>query len=229
MTLRDCTPSPTASYTSARSSHSAGIADAPTAPQHLPPCCLARGHDRRVFGDMVDTSSLHGIGLQGGHPCHGERCRLWSSDASLYGSRCRKERIGGSCADGSGFSPDTGYEWLDRFAGGDTALADRSRRPHAAPCAAEAAIEERSLQRARGPSGLGRAQDREVILHAMGRVHPAASTVHAILQRHGLVIRPPGGGRRAAAALREGGSQPALADGFQRLGAAQPMACVAIP
>ena len=64
MTLRDCTPSPTASYTSARSSHSAGIADAPTAPQHLPPCCIARGHDRRVFGDMADTSSLHGIGCK---------------------------------------------------------------------------------------------------------------------------------------------------------------------
>src|ERR1700733_8927326 len=26
--------------------------------------CMARGHPRRVFGDMTDTSSLHGIGCK---------------------------------------------------------------------------------------------------------------------------------------------------------------------
>ena len=35
----------------------------------------ARRHHRRVFGDMTDTSSWHGFGLQGGDPCRGARCR----------------------------------------------------------------------------------------------------------------------------------------------------------
>ena len=54
---------------------------------------------------MADTSSLHGLGFQGGGPCHGKRCRSWSSDASLFVWRCRRERTGGSCAGGSAFIP----------------------------------------------------------------------------------------------------------------------------
>ena len=51
---------------------------------------------------MTDTSSLHGFGLQGGHPCRGARCRSWTSGVSLFDWRCRKGRTGASCAGGSG-------------------------------------------------------------------------------------------------------------------------------
>ena len=53
---------------------------------------------------MTDTSSLHGIGFQGGHPCRGTRCRSHgSASANLFGLRCRKVRTGGSSAVGSAF------------------------------------------------------------------------------------------------------------------------------
>src|SRR6185295_16878189 len=111
---------------------------------HLPPCCMARGHDRRVFGDMTDTSSLHGIGCKEAHPCHGKRCRLWSSDESSYGLRCRPERIGGSCAGGLGFirilatsgsiaSPEAMGSWqIDRA--GHTRALDAVMRPLRLTC-----------------------------------------------------------------------------------------------
>ena len=40
-----------------------------------------------------------------------------------------------------GISPQTGYECLSRYAGGDTALEDRSRRPLSSPLRTEAAME----------------------------------------------------------------------------------------
>src|SRR5580704_16478972 len=63
--------------------------------------CLARAHRRRVFGDMTDTSSLHGFGCQGGHPCRGKRCQLWISGVSLFDLQCRKGRTGENFAGGS--------------------------------------------------------------------------------------------------------------------------------
>src|SRR5207302_10841184 len=39
------------------------------------------------FGDIADTSSSACTGLQGGHPCHGARCLLWTNDRSLSGLR----------------------------------------------------------------------------------------------------------------------------------------------
>src|SRR5690349_19228953 len=32
--------------------------------RHGRACCIARGHPRRVFGDIIDTSSLHGFGCK---------------------------------------------------------------------------------------------------------------------------------------------------------------------
>ena len=90
-----------------------------------------------------------------------------------------------------GIHPDTGYKWLDRFAAGDADLADRSRRPHTSPGRSDAAIEAQVLSvRAAHPAWGAR----KIVscLARDGTRPPAASTVHAILQRHGLVIRPPG-------------------------------------
>src|SRR5215213_9350712 len=53
---------------------------------------------------MTDTSSLHGYGFKEGHPCHGARCRSWTSDVSLFDLRCSREPTGGSYVGGSEFT-----------------------------------------------------------------------------------------------------------------------------
>ena len=70
-----------------------------------------------------------------------------------------------------GIHPRTGYKWLERFTQpGPDALADRSRVPHRQPFA-------------NARSGLSPARKDQ------GHAMPAASTVHAILRRHGLHCR----------------------------------------
>ena len=44
-----------------------------------------------------------------------------------------------------GISAEVGYKWLARFAAGDDALADRSRRPHRSPRGSDAAAEAQVL------------------------------------------------------------------------------------
>jgi transposase InsO family protein len=84
-----------------------------------------------------------------------------------------------------GISRKTAYKWRDRFAvDGPTGLVDQSRRPHCSPTQTEATIEHRVLaMRDRHPSWGGRK------LHAVlgGRAAgmPAPSTITAILRRHG--------------------------------------------
>jgi transposase InsO family protein len=90
-----------------------------------------------------------------------------------------------------GIHPDTGYKWLGRWVA-DGELADRSRRPHSSPGRTVAATEERVLSirdahPAWGARKIVRCLERE------GAVGPAASTVHAILRRHGRIIAPLGG------------------------------------
>lgn len=93
-----------------------------------------------------------------------------------------------------GISAETGYKWLGRFAAGDAALADRSRRPHASPrrsaADAEAAVlAVRDAHPAWGARKLAQCLARD------GLCVPAVSTVHAILQRHGRIVAPLGGPR----------------------------------
>lgn len=90
-----------------------------------------------------------------------------------------------------GISPEIGYKWLRRFGAGDDVLADRSRRPHHSPGRSKASMEARILavrdkHQAWGARKIVRCLEREI------RDTPAASTVHAILQRHGRIV-PPGG------------------------------------
>jgi transposase InsO family protein len=90
-----------------------------------------------------------------------------------------------------GIHPTTGYKWLGRFAGGEE-LADRSRRPHAAPLRTAAAIEERLLDlRDRHPAWGARKLAR--CLERAGLSPPALSTVHAILVRNGRIVTATGG------------------------------------
>ena len=91
-----------------------------------------------------------------------------------------------------GIHPDTGYKWLSRWADGDRALADRSRRPHASPgrttAELEAAVLEiRDAHPVWGARKIGRTLERQ------GIESPAVSTIHQILRRHDRIVPVAGG------------------------------------
>jgi transposase InsO family protein len=82
----------------------------------------------------------------------------------------------------------TGYKWIKRFLEeGDTGLQDRSRQPHRSPKKTAPAIETDVIQvRKAHPAWGGRKIHSR--LQALGRTQvPAASTITAILHRHGLI------------------------------------------
>ena len=97
-----------------------------------------------------------------------------------------------------GISPMTGYKWLARWRlCGDAGLADRSRRPLHSPQQSSAAIETAVLAlRAKHPAWGGRKIARRLIDQGEAGV-PAASTVTAILKRHGVAVGGFGGGAAA--------------------------------
>jgi transposase InsO family protein len=89
-----------------------------------------------------------------------------------------------------GISAKTGYKWLDRAVEGrDEWSTDRSRRPHASPRRSEATLEAAVL-RVRDCHPAWGARKIRRCLEDDGVVAPAASTVHAILVRHGRVSPP---------------------------------------
>ena len=98
------------------------------------------------------------------------------------GSQCRR----------FGIHPDTGYKWLARWSGGDHALDDRSRRPLRSPGRSSAEEEARVVAVRQAHPAWG-ARKIVAALAREGITAPAASTVHAILARRGLVTPPPGG------------------------------------
>jgi transposase InsO family protein len=82
----------------------------------------------------------------------------------------------------------TGYKWIKRFLEeGDAGLQDRSRQPHGSPKKTARAIEADVIQvRKAHPAWGGRKIHSR--LQALGRTQvPAASTITAILNRHGLI------------------------------------------
>ena len=93
-----------------------------------------------------------------------------------------------------GISPPTGYKWLRREQAGEE-LAERSRRPATSPRRSEEAVEAAVLAVRHAHPAWG-ARKIGAVLRARGQLAPAASTIHAILVRHGCVT-PPLGGERA--------------------------------
>jgi transposase InsO family protein len=97
-----------------------------------------------------------------------------------------------------GISPTTGYKWLERWrAAGTIGLQEQSRRPQTSPTRSVATIEDAVLSvRAEHPAWGGRKIARR--LKDLGReAVPAASTVTAILKRHGVELGTFGGGQSA--------------------------------
>lgn len=84
-------------------------------------------------------------------------------------------------------SPKTGYKWLDRYEReGWAGLADRSPRPHSSPTATPAEVEAKVVELRQRRRWGGRKLRRR--LRELGyRELPSASTITAILHRHGLI------------------------------------------
>jgi transposase InsO family protein len=90
-----------------------------------------------------------------------------------------------------GISPTTGYKWCARYqAAGLDGLAEHSRRPQRSPHQTPAAMEAQILSlRATYPTWGGRKLRRRLLDLGQTQV-PSASTITAILTRHGLVPGP---------------------------------------
>jgi transposase InsO family protein len=89
-----------------------------------------------------------------------------------------------------GISRKTAYKWLRRYQEQElVGLLDRSRRPHHSPKRSSISIEEDVLKiRDQHPAWGGRKI--RARLQALGqRSVPSSSTVHAILQRHGRILK----------------------------------------
>ena len=90
-----------------------------------------------------------------------------------------------------GISPTTGYKWLRRYqAQGHAGLQDRSRRPRHRPRHTPPAVEQAVLAvRAQHPAWGGRKIRAWLDARGYGSL-PSASTMTAILRRHGALAAP---------------------------------------
>src|SRR6478736_7883340 len=90
-----------------------------------------------------------------------------------------------------GISRKTGYKSFDRYKdSGVTAFTDRSRRPYRQANRLPAPIEAAIVRLKREYPGWGAPKIREKLRRQFTAPHlPAISTVHAVLDRHGLVKR----------------------------------------
>jgi transposase InsO family protein len=87
-----------------------------------------------------------------------------------------------------GVSPRIGYKWLARFAAeGEAGLVDRSRRPKHSPGRSAEPVETAVLAVRDAHPCWGGRKIRTVLARAQGTAVPAASTVTAILRRHGRI------------------------------------------
>jgi transposase InsO family protein len=107
-----------------------------------------------------------------------ELMRLMLAEDANVAELCRRHRV----------SPKTAYKWLARYrAEGEAALRDRSRRPHSSPRRSDAELERQVVElRGKHPAWGGRKLRRRLPRQSDDSL-PAASTVTAILRRHGLI------------------------------------------
>ena len=112
-----------------------------------------------------------------------EFVRLATAEGANRRELCRRFAI----------SPQTGYKWLSRWeAGGDAALADRSRRPQRSPQRTGGDLERHILKLRDAHPAWGARK----IVRCLARaaiVPPATSTVHEVLRRNDRIVDAPGG------------------------------------
>lgn len=96
-----------------------------------------------------------------------------------------------------GIAPTTGYKWLARYgAAGEAGLQERSRRPHVSPGRSSDETEAAVLALRRAHPAWGGRKIRKRLERAGPAPVPAASTVTAILRRHGALDGPGAGEAR---------------------------------
>lgn len=116
-----------------------------------------------------------------------EFCRLALQPGVRMAELCRR----------FGISRTAGYKWLGRYrAEGLAGLSDRSRRPHASPARSDAATEAQVLAVRREHPVWGGRKIRRILEVDGAAVVPAASTITAILGRHGVLDGPRAGEAR---------------------------------
>jgi putative transposase len=93
-----------------------------------------------------------------------------------------------------GISPETGYQYLRRYAAGDRALEDRSRRPLSSPLQTGFEMESAILAVRDAHPAWG-ARKIAAVIARTGKTPPAMSTIQTILARHGRIVAPEGGAR----------------------------------
>lgn len=150
--------------------------------------CTDWGHGLHVFGDMGYTFFIRNTGSGGTNIMGWKECdsvserlefvKLASQEGSNKSELCRR----------FGVSRKTGDKWLARWrADGEAGLEDRSRRPIRSPCRTPASVERAVLElRKKHPYWGGRKLHR--LMKELGHEEiPCASTITAILKRHGLI------------------------------------------
>jgi len=116
-----------------------------------------------------------------------EFCRLASDVGSNIRELCRR----------FGISPTIGYKWLGIYAEvGAAGLVDRSRRPLSSPSRTTAELEAKVLEVRAAHRAWGGRKIRRVLENEGITSVPAASTITAILRRHGALDGPGTGERR---------------------------------
>ena len=95
-----------------------------------------------------------------------------------------------------GVSPTTGYKWLDRYREqGAAGLVEASRRPHGSPMRCDGQVEAAVLELRDAHPAWGGRKLRACLARQGVQPTPAASTITAILRRHGRPTGLFGGGR----------------------------------
>ena len=119
-----------------------------------------------------------------------KECHVMDERLRFVARLLEGEKMAPLCAE-FGISRKTGYKIFDRYKDcGLHALSDRSRRPYRQANRLPPPIEALIVRLKREYPGLGRAEDSREAAPAVDRAAlPAISTVHAVLDRHGLVKR----------------------------------------
>src|SRR5215831_19213854 len=122
--------------------------------------------------------------------CRGRSVTPWTSGSGLWARLLEGEKMAPLCAE-FGISRKTGYKIFDRYQDcGVQALTDRSRRPYRQANRLPAPLEALIVRLKREYPGWGAPKIREKLRRQSTAPHlPAISTVHAVLDRHGLVKR----------------------------------------
>jgi putative transposase len=119
-----------------------------------------------------------------------KECHVMDERLRFVARLLEGEKMAPLCAE-FGISRKTGYKIYDRYKdGGVPAFNDRSRRPHRQANRLPAPIEATIVRLKREYPGWGAPKIREKLRkQELGPQLPAISTVHAVLDRHGLVKR----------------------------------------